>query len=128
MCNAAKQCVDEGCDGTTCNENTHCVAGSCVDDCEGVVCPSGQLCSAGECVADPNRPSEPGVNPDDPPIIIGGSSNAGDSGNSGGRINERLVPSKPACGCRAVGSGQHHAGAALLLLALVGLGRRRRGA
>lgn len=127
MCNAAKQCVDEGCDGTTCNENTHCVAGACVDDCEGVVCPNGQLCSAGECVADPNGPSDPSVDPVDPPIIIGGSSNGGGGGsNNGGRTNEKLVPADPACGCKAVGSSTSNGSAALLLLALVGLARRRR--
>lgn len=46
------ECVDPGCETTSCAAGETCVAGACVDACEGVTCPIGRRCEAGECVVD----------------------------------------------------------------------------
>jgi hypothetical protein len=132
-CSAANQCVDQGCEGQTCAENTHCSQGACVDDCEGVICPDGQLCAAGECVADPNGTGNmmPGIGGSNgTPPIIGGGGTSSTGGKSGGgkNLDNKLQISEPACGCEVPGSSSTRGSAALLLLALVGLSRRRRAA
>jgi len=97
-----------------------------------VICPDGQLCAVGECVADPNGTGNMmglGGTTGTPPIITGGASNTGGAnGGSGKNLDNKLQVSDPACGCKVPGSTSSRGGAALLLLALFGLSRRRRAA
>ncbi len=131
-CSAANQCVDDGCEGQTCAENTHCSQGACVDDCEGVICPDGQLCADGECIADPNGTGNmmPGIGgtTGTPPIITGGATSTGGKSGGGKDLSNKLQVSEPACGCEVPGGSSTRGSAALLLLALLGLSRRRRAA
>ena len=62
-----------------------------------------------------------------PPIIIGGGT-TGSSGSKGGgkNLDNKLQISEPACGCKVPGGGSSRGSAALLVLALFGLSRRRR--
>ncbi len=49
-CNADGICVEDACDGVTCDAGQRCVGGSCVGVCDGVTCPAGQSCIGGGCV------------------------------------------------------------------------------
>ncbi len=51
VCNADNLCVEDLCDGVTCDENQRCSAGACIPVCEGIVCPEPTSCIAGRCVA-----------------------------------------------------------------------------
>jgi MYXO-CTERM domain-containing protein len=130
-----KLCTDTGCEGKTCNAGTHCKAGDCVDDCDGAACPTGQMCMNGECVGDPNAMSTGGsgngTGGSDVVVITGGTLNgSGASDASGGTTNASGHPlgvttDQKACNCTVPGAPGSRA-AALGLLALLGLARRRR--
>jgi len=51
VCNADNLCVEDLCDGVTCEENERCAGGDCIPVCEGIVCPDPTSCIAGRCVA-----------------------------------------------------------------------------
>ncbi len=50
ICSPLGFCVEDACDGVTCDEGEHCEGGACVDACHGIVCPAGQQCRAGRCI------------------------------------------------------------------------------
>jgi hypothetical protein len=128
VCSDTSVCIDTGCENQTCADGTHCAGGNCVDDCDGVVCPDGQLCSAGECVADPSGTGNDGTGGTDVVIITpnsGNGSGANGTGGNGSTPGGRHVKDEPGCACSLPGSAPGGS-ASLLLLALLGLSRRRR--
>lgn len=129
-----KLCVDTGCEGKTCTTGTHCAGGDCVDDCDGAACPTGQMCQHGECIGDPNAMmsggGSNGTGGSDVVVINGGSTSTGATSSSGGTKNggtlgKPVTTDQKGCNCNVPGSSSNRA-AALALLALVGLGLRRR--
>ncbi len=131
-------CIESGCETQTCAAGTHCEAGKCKGNCDGAVCPRGQLCSNGDCVIDPSVAvgGSGGSGGGQPTISFGGATSyAGDGsiivagyGNAAGpgRLSAGPAP-KQSCGCKLPGQRTPGTGAsAALLLALLGLARRRR--
>jgi MYXO-CTERM domain-containing protein len=119
-CGGDGQCQDEACVGVTCRPGQRCEAGSCVDGCLGVTCPASQRCMNGRCLPDPGGSTEdPGA---------GGSGGDGGLGADGGLDGSGASGDSSGCGCSVPGAaaGGLPGGAALALLALLGLWRRRR--
>jgi hypothetical protein len=48
-CSPTGACMENACEGVTCDEGERCIAGACTGVCEGVVCPRGEDCVAGRC-------------------------------------------------------------------------------
>ncbi len=46
-------CVDNPCQGVTCEAGQYCSSGTCIESCATVDCPDGQRCRLGMCEADP---------------------------------------------------------------------------
>ena len=105
-------CAANMCDGVMCPAGTDCdpLTGECrADPCVGLSCPEGQTCEAGECVTGGT------MSPDAGP---GGSMDGGTSST-----REWVVATG---GCGVAPGSSPRAPWALLLLALVGFGLRRR--
>ena len=132
-------CAADPCAEVLCDESYACLDGTCVGDpCAGVVCPGGERCEVvrekAQCVAD-WAPAEGGLDagpsedagvtdatgnvtfadvPGEAPSVDAGAAIKG--GKSGG------------CGCQSLGDAGGGGPVAVLLLAIAGLGVRRRGA
>ncbi len=140
---ASLACVPEGCGEVTCGPNTHCAAGSCVDNCDGASCPVGQKCESGSCVEDENATGGTGGGGTGGGIGIGGNIGIGGVGGTGGAsasggtagsggaagsgpgIGRSQQTEASGCGCQVPGDSAPRQWAWLALLG-VGLLRRRR--
>jgi MYXO-CTERM domain-containing protein len=139
MCSDSKEhtgvklCLDTGCESQTCTDHTHCSMGQCVDDCDGATCPMGQVCAKGACIADGTTPGgggsdngTGGLGPLGGIGPLGGSFNpSAGKGANGTVIGSPVTTDQKACNCTVPGGKSSSAGA-LVLLALFGIGRRRR--
>jgi MYXO-CTERM domain-containing protein len=130
-----KLCMDTGCEAQTCKDHTHCALGNCVDDCDGAACPVGQICAQGACIADgsfiPGTGGTDGTGGGGIVIIHGGTTSTGATGSGAdssgaNRSGTPVTTDQKSCNCTVPG-GKTSGGGALLLLALFGISRRRRG-
>ncbi|UJR84714.1 nidogen-like domain-containing protein [Sandaracinus amylolyticus] len=48
-CSESGVCLENACEGVTCEAGQRCIGGTCGDVCAGVVCPDGQSCVGGRC-------------------------------------------------------------------------------
>jgi MYXO-CTERM domain-containing protein len=114
-------CEASACTSVTCPPDQYCADdGSCVDRCAGASCPDDQVCEHGACVPAPPPPDAgPHPLPPDaaPPDASVADAGAGTDGGDGSRP-------APGCGCRAGGNASPSA--ALLLLGVLLVFRRRR--
>jgi MYXO-CTERM domain-containing protein len=108
------QCVEDPCFEVDCPLGHICQAGQCVDDpCNTVHCPQGAECHRGECVE--HGTVDPGN---------GEGNGTGDGGVDGGGGKKHAAAD--GCGCGAADGSAPAGSFGLLLLAVVGIMRRRR--
>jgi len=138
-------CFEDGCENKTCPAGQVCVAGNCQDGCTGVTCPGGQACMNGSCtvVSLPDAGAPTGAAGTSGSTSgfagnfgFGGVSATGSGGAfgvagttgaaaAGGRGGTGHIGGVATCGCDTA-DGPRASGAALLLLGVAFVARRRR--
>lgn len=93
-CAPSGRCVDPGCETTSCDAGSVCVAGGCADACKDAVCPGGSDCALGVCSEPIAEGGAPGSGSSDSTTLgLGGTfqlpgaeatSNAAGGASSGG--------------------------------------------